>query len=1503
EVANGTLNAANGENHVVYNVTQDVQNTVKVQVQNPDGTIVPITSDNVGNYEGGSNLTPQTSKLGLPGDKAVTENGTALTTPVAPKGYHIVKVTSQVGTETPTTESDNYKVPGTLGTTSSNTTYTIAPNSASLDVSVNLVNSKGGVISQLEKPTTTIPSTKGYFNEKIGTNGEPTTSIVNDINSGKYKVTSVTVNGKQMSLNDYKTEVADGTLNAANGENHVVYNVVPVDKVTYTIETNDGSKIFNDNTPINNPETSDGTFSPNTNVTGTIVIPKGYKIVSTTSNIGTPAITTKDGVTTLHTKTSDSETTPETTHVTIKVVKMASLDVSVNLVNGKGDVISQLQKPTITIPSTEGYFNEKIGDNGSPETSIQSEINSGKYTITSVTINGKTISLKDYQNEIANGTLDAADGLNHIIYNVREKGSSVAIKVQNTVKVQVQNPDGTIIPITSDNAGNYEGGSNLAPQTSKLGTDGEKAVTENGTALATPVAPKGYHIVKVTNQVGKEAATTESDSYKVPGTLGTANNSTTYTIAPNSASLDVTVNLVNSKGEVVSQLEAPTTTIPNTKGYFNEKIGTNGEPSQTVQDAISNGKYTVTSVTVNGQEMSLNNYKTEVADGTLNATNGENHIVYNVSDVAPKTYKTTIIVTTPDGKEIPQIQPKTVVTPAGGTVTGTGITVPKGYKIVKVTVDNNNVTPTATTGNSNIPAITNTESDHTVHYVVEKIPTQETGKVTVVVETKDGTIMVPMTEHEGDVNTPISAGDTAYTNVPGYHVVGLTVNGNPVSPTSTGAYQVPAMKYNDGTQNVVWIIAKDAPTPVVPPVKPEVSTGKVNVKVVNDTTGQTIVQNHLVDQGNVGDKATGTSYTPPSGTHITKVTVNGQVVPLSSIPNIIIQDGDTNIVYHIADNPKPVENGKVSVTVQTEGGEILVPTVTNSGVTGTQVSAGDVAYTPVKGYHLVGVQVNGQEVPASEIPTLKFPDNSTTKVVWIVAKDAPTPVKPEAQKSSVSVTYQTTTGKILVPTTTQDGDVGSTINSGLSFNPIKGYHLVKTVVNGDDKGTESINSVTLGKDATHIVYILEPDAPTPTPEPTPEPTVKTGSVTVKVVTSTGQVITPQHQVCQGNVGDNVTGDSITVPNGYHISKITVNGVPVKSLSGMTIVDGTTHIVYTISKDETKPPVKDGSVSITVISSNGKILVPTTTINGPIGEAVPTGYEPIPGYHLTGVTVNGSSVTTTMIPHYVINDGKTSIVYILTPDANQGGTPVKPDGNQGGTPVKPDGNQGGTPVKPDGNQGGTPVKPDGNQGGTPVKPDGNQGGTPVKPDGNQGGTPVKPDGNQGGTPVKPDGNQGGTPVKPDGNQGGTPVKPDGNQGGTPVANTGKITIRVNNIDGSTVVPTHVVANGDIGSEVNNIGYVPPKGYHITQITVNGKVVQSIEGIKIVPGTTSIIYTIAPNSTSTNGTDNSNSDSTQKTIIKALPDTGLGNAVSKGEEAAAIGGLLGVLGIASIFKRKK
>ncbi|MGL4449660.1 MAG: hypothetical protein ACRCTZ_00540, partial [Sarcina sp.] len=629
--------------------------------------------------------------------------------------------------------------------------------------------------------------------------------------------------------------------------------------------------------------------------------------------------------------------------------------------------------------------------------------------------------------------------------------------------------------------------------------------------------------------------------------------------------------------------------------------------------------------------------------------------------------------------------------------TGTNYTAPEGTHITSVTVNGKTV-PVSAIPNLTIP---NGDANIVYHIANNKPVAPKTGNVVVSVQTQDGKVLYTGPTHSGTVDTNISAGDTAYVNQPGYHVVGLQVNGETISVSSTGAFEVPAMKYNDGTQNVVWIVAKNEA-----PVKPVQSTGKVSV-TVQTTTGETLVPTKTTE-GTTGTQvsASDVGFTPIKGYHLVKVTVDGNDSTADKVAGIDFpKNSTTNIVWVVAKDAAPVKpavkTGKVTVTVKTENGEILVPTTTQSGDAGTTISNG-LEFNPIKGYHLVGTTVDGVSKGVSSISSVTLTDG-TTNIVYTVAKDQ-TPVKPQVQTGNVKVEVITTDNQILVPShEVASGDVGTEISNGLGFNPIKGYHLVGTTINGVSQGNVSISKITLANGTTEIIYTVAKDSePVKPTEPT-KPQVQTGNAIVKVVTSTGEVITPEHEVCSGNVGTDVTGDTITAPKGYHISQITVNGVAVKSVDGLKLTNGTTKIVYTITKDTepvkptepTKPQVQTGNATVKVVTSTGEVITPEHEVcSGNVGTDVTGDTITAPkGYHISQITVNGVAVKS--VDGLKLTDGTTKIVYTITKNVVEPTTPVKPA--EPTTPVKPV--EPTTPVKPA--EPTTPVKPV--EPTTPVKP--------------------------------------------------------------------------------------------------------------------------------------------------------------------------------------------------------
>ncbi|MGL4451849.1 MAG: hypothetical protein ACRCTZ_11725, partial [Sarcina sp.] len=126
--------------------------------------------------------------------------------------------------------------------------------------------------------------------------------------------------------------------------------------------------------------------------------------------------------------------------------------------------------------------------------------------------------------------------------------------VKDTVRVQVQNSDGTVTPITVANASNYPGGKNIVPQaTAQAGIPG----SESG--VVTPTIPNGYHITQITSTPEGTQKTEYNgigtNTYKVPTTLGDKDNNIIYTIAHDKGSLNVTV--VDENGKVL----VPTKTV------------------------------------------------------------------------------------------------------------------------------------------------------------------------------------------------------------------------------------------------------------------------------------------------------------------------------------------------------------------------------------------------------------------------------------------------------------------------------------------------------------------------------------------------------------------------------------------------------------------------------------------------------------------------------------------------------------------------------------------------------------------------------------------------------------------------------------------------------------------------------------------------------------------------------------------------------------------------------
>ncbi|MGL5067475.1 MAG: hypothetical protein ACRC6T_06560, partial [Sarcina sp.] len=681
-----------------------------------------------------------------------------------------------------------------------------------------------------------------------------------------------------------------------------------------------------------------------------------------------------------------------------------------------------------------------------------------------------------------------------------------------------------------------------------------------------------------------------------------------------------------------------------------------------------------------------------------------------------------------------------------------------------------------------------------------------------------------------------------------------------------------------------------------------------------------------VQSGSATDaiNSTDSGIVVPKGYHVAaKNTVNGKDIKVTTTTN---KDGQTianipaseigkdgsNIVYTITkDAPK---TGTVVVTVnEVDANGKVIKTLqeskqVQSATIGTKIDGADYNDVPsalTNGYHLVKATASGagKNVKLTDGVVTGNVGDGVEHITYDVTKNAP---KTGKVVVNVNVVDGKDTSKVLSTPVkgleVQSGDVGTAISNKADLGNIpgvpKGYHLVGTTTLTKPEGSNA----TLGKDGetvtgaiadgtTEITYHIAKDAPVVNPPVKPE-TPKVGNVVVTIneVGSNGQVVkvlvnqeTTVKEVKEGTAitNSNYTDVNSVVPKGYHLVSSSIvnatggNGSVSKdgTVSG-SVGNGTTQIVYNIEKDApvVNPPVKPvnptpvqktGKVTVKVVDNNGNVVVKQHTVTeGNVGGAVTgTGYTPEKGSHIVGITINGKEVK--VVPDMKIPDGTTHIVYTIAKDP----TPVNP------TPVQKTGK---VTVKVVDNNGNVVVKQhtvtEGNVGGAVT----GTGYTPEKGSHIVGitinGKEVKvvpnmkiPDGTthivytiaKDPTPAKPNTGDGdntdSTPIV-------QPNTGDGNNtDSTPI-------VQPNTGDGDNTDSTPIVQPNTNNGDSTNSTPIVNNNNKIPVVSVNNKGVAKVD---------------------------------------TLPDTGISNAIpsNAAKDAAGIAGLLGIIGLGFLFKRKK
>ena len=976
------------------------------------------------------------------------------------------------------------------------------------------------LITQVGKTTTT-----------TGAEGTNTGLKTPEIPEG-YHIVNITDNGKV---------ITTGVPSKFTGNNqNIVYNIAKniTDKVYVDVKTTTGNIL----TPSH--VVSTGAPGSDTNV-NMPEIPKDYHIVKVTVN--NKVITQNaNGSYNLPKTFSDNKNVEKDDKIEVIVAKNPTTIVEEHYQNGTSVV------PNKTTTNLQGA---KV-NTGLPE------LPKG-YQVTKITVNGKEVS----QNEVP--TTQGNDN-QIIVYTIGKQPT-------DTVKVV------------------YEDGKPAEPSVSVTGNTGDKTV------LNVPKIPEGYHVVSVTN--------TTKGVDGIPKTFGNTDNTTTYTIAKNVKDKTYAKVVTDINGKVV-------TLVPS------KQVGS-GKPDskeQVITLKVPEG-YKIVKVTINGKEVTPNkDGKYEVTYNSDKNKESDNNIVITVKHVpvqdtvkvveGDKTISTTTTkpgmpgedngITTPnvptgyhignitvDGKTVDKVpttygdkdqtivyhlvenQPndikanvvtedgKTLVKdtivakgPEGSEVTCDKTAIPKGYHLDKV-LYNGKVISTVTGGK-------------VIYMLPDTIPSGKEGQLTYVVSpdkssatvtVTDGTKTFSSTTTTGNVGSKIT-GDTPV--IPkGYKVINITVNGQTVSEKD-----LPKV-YGNTPSKIVYHITK-------------IPTGEVKQEVVT-TKGTIIEEPTVVANGEVGTDTNLKPYTPPKGYHIVKVIVDGKTLTtkedkdlIHNLPSIITDKTQT-VKYVIGKNVE--EKGSLKYEIKINGAPY------GSGeLQGTPGKTASYDLPHNKYLKLESITVNGRTITTpSDVQNFenyhgKFEPNGVTIIYNYKTVTTPsgsstsntTGVGSSTSSSTTKTTIGDNTGKDKAPAVKPS--IGKDTDKTTPVKPVTPEHKSNTTKpsTGDNTGKDKTPAVkpSTGKDT---------DKTTPVKPVSPEHKDKT-TVTVNVVGGPKEITIK----VTGDVGTLITKDTPTIPKGYKVKNITVNGHTV-SEKDLPKVFGKKdiHIVYHITKVPTDktPEVK------------------------------------------------------------------------------------------------------------------------------------------------------------------------------------------------------------------------------------------------------------------------------------------------------------------------------------------
>ncbi|WP_445159055.1 mucin-binding protein [Ligilactobacillus murinus] len=719
--------------------------------------------------------------------------------------------------------------------------------------------------------------------------------------------------------------------------------------------------------------------------------------------------------------------------------------------------------------------------------------------------------------KLSNAPMLLKHQLKEIRFNgaVKALGDSVTLEPENTVTyvymAKEEKPAKVTVSYKDDQ------GNNVAPNT-------QVAVRGNvGAKVNLPQAPSvtGYTLKEVKfngapKAVGAQVTLAETNTveYIYSKVVEAAQTTVSYKAGTQTVTPTSPVNVTGNVGDKVNVPQAP-----EVSGYH------------------------VVGITFNGQNVTANSQVTFTK---------QNELVYNyAADVRPA--EITLSYKDDQGNAV---TPNGQVTIKGDT--GAKLNLPEGPSVTGYTLKEvkfNGVTKAV--GDEVSLAETNT-----VEYIYSKVveATQTTVSYKAGTQTVTPTSPVSVTGNVGDkVNVPQAP------EVSGYHVVGITFNGQNV----TAGSEVTLTKQNE----LVYNYAAD-----VRPAKITLS--------YKDDQGNAVTPNGQVTIN--GD--TGAKLNLPEGPSVTGYTL--KEVKFNGVTKAVgdeVSLAETNTVEYIYS--KVVEATQTTVSYKA-GTQTVTPTSPVS-VTGNVGDKVNVPQAPeVSGYHVVGITFNGQNVTANSQVTL----SKQNELVYNYVAD----VRP----AEITLSYKDDQGNAVTPNgqVTIKGDTGAKLN--LPEGPsVTGYTLKEVKFNGVTKAVG--DEVSLAETNT-VEYIYSK-------------VVEATQTTVSYKAGT-QTVTPTSPVSvTGNVGDKVNVPQAPEVSGYHVVGITFNGQNVTANSQVTL-SKQNELVYNYAAD-----VRPAKITLSYKDDQGNAVTPNgqVTIKGDTGAKLNLPEGPsVTGYTLKEVKFNG-----------------------------------------------------------------------------------------------------------------------------------------------------------------------------------------------------------------------------------------------------------------------------------------